>query len=299
MGRLSYLSIFLAASFCSASAQGVEVSLGQGTFNTSASLKGLMRADVDLDVTSVSIRQPSTSLGHSPWRFAGRLDLFQSGTVNSLTDFASTPVTTGLPFIGGSVDDLVDEYTPVPVPADYRVTGADVDLSLAYEVLNGKQGGLNIGVNTGLTAPFMETRHMGSDANVFLDLLDLTKTHIRTYKLGPTVSGFWRLSPALVLNAEWIYNVQSGTLDNDVFDGGVDIDGHYRSLDLNLRIQPQTWPKYLAWMKHGYLTLGYRDAQWDYDKARFSFQQAAVTVPAELDMSFSKTALYAGVGLSF
>ncbi len=280
-------------------ASGLELSLGQGTFNTQASLKGLMRADVDLDVTTLALRQPTTALGDSGWAWAGRLELFQSNTVNEFTDFASTPLTTGIPFIGASVDDLVDDYTPVPVPADYRVTGFDLDVSFSREVFQGDRGGIRLGINTGLTAPFMETRHLSSDANVFLDLLDLTETDIRTYKLGPVVSAYWRASPGVTLSGEWIWNRQVGSLSNDVFDGSVDIEGSYSSLDVNLKYQPAHWPAYLKWLKKSYLAVGYRRATWDYDKAEFSFQQAAITVPAELDMSFSKTSLYAGVGFDF
>ncbi len=277
----------------------VEVSLGQGTFKVDAGLKGLMKVDVDLAVTTLSIRQASVPIKNSPVSFAARLDLFQSDTVNKVTDFASKPVTAGIPFFGGSVDDIVADFTPIPVPANYRVYGMDLDLGFSYAVLEHQKGYLRIGLNTGLTLPFMQTRDMLRDANVFLDILEMSDTEISTYKLGPAFYAAWDVSSAVRLNAEWILNKQWGRLNNDRFFSGVDIEGTYSSLDLNLRFQPKKWPSYLAWLKHGYLVGGYRLASWDYDKAVFSFPQATLTVPAELDMSFSKSSVYLGLGLAF
>lgn len=280
-------------------AAAVEVTLGRGNFTANASLKGLMEANIDLDVTSLSLAQPATQVSDSPVLWSGRLELFQSGFVNQVTDFARQPVSTDIPFLGASADDLATNLTPLPVPADYRVYGVDLDARLDWELISTAKGHLRLGINTGLTFPFMETRNMGQDANAFLDLLETTSTRIRSYKLGPAIGASWAISPSIRLQGDWIINLQRGTLENDLLGSGIDIEGRYTRLDANITIQPTQWPRYLQWLKKGYWLLGYRSTRWDYDKARFSFRQSSLTVPTILDMDFSKSMIYLGLGTSF
>jgi len=280
-------------------ASAIEVTLGQGSFSSTASLKGLMKADIDLDIVSLSVAQPATAIGQLPVLWSARLKLFQSGFVNQLTDFARQPVSTDIPFLGASADDLAASYTPVPVPTDYRIHGIDLNLRLDWPLVTSNDGYLHVGINSGVTLPFMKTRNMGQDANVFLDLLETTSTEIRSYKLGPAISASWALTPAIRLQGEWTVNIQRGTLDNDLLGAGIDIKGRYTQFDAGVRIQPQHWPRYLEWLQNGYLLAGYRSTRWDYDRASFSFRQAALTVPTELDMDFSKSSVYLGLGVSF
>ncbi len=280
-------------------ATAVEVTLGHGNFTTNASLKGLMEADIDLDVTAVSLSQPATEIGRSPMLWSARLELFQSGFVNQATDFASQPVSTDIPLFGSSIDDLAATLTPIPVPADYRVYGIDLDIRLDWPLIMNDKGYFRLGINSGLTLPFMETRNMGQDANVFLDLLETTSTNIHSYKLGPAMSVSWAATPAVRLQGEWVVNIQRGTLENDLLGSGIDIEGRYTRFYAGIRIQPRQWPRYLQWLANGYLLAGYRATRWDYDKASFSFRQASLTVPTVLDMDFSQSIVYLGLGVSF
>ncbi len=280
-------------------ASAIEVTLGQGSFTSTASLKGLMKADIDLSTVSLSVAQPATPVGQLPVLWSARLELFQSGFVNQATDFASQPVSTDIPLLGSSIDDLAATLTPIPVPADYRVYGIDLDVRLDWPLIMNNKGYIRLGINSGLTLPFMETRNMGRDANVFLDLLETTSTSIRSYKLGPAISVSWAATPAIRLQGEWVVNIQRGTLENDLLGSGIDIEGRYTRFDAGIRIQPRQWPHYLQWLENGYLLAGYRATRWDYDKASFSFRQASLTIPAILDMDFTQSTIYLGLGVSF
>ena len=278
-------------------AHAVEVALGRGGFTTTASLTNVMRADLDLDITELSLSQPAARLGRLPLYWSARLDLFDSGFVNRVTDFASTPLRSDIPFLGGSIDDVAADY--VPVPADYRIHGIDFNIDLGWPLLETPRGFISIGANTGITLPYMKTRNVKRDANVFLDLLETTSTEIRTYKLGPSLTARWALTPALTLDAHWLLNRQWGTLNNDLLGSGIDIEGSYHRLDLGLRLQPKQWPRGLGWLRHGYLAAGFSQTRWDHDRSSISIRQAAASVPSELDMRFSSTVFSLGVGVSF
>ena len=278
-------------------AHAVEVALGRGDFTTTASLQGVMRADLDLDITELSLSQPATRLGRLPLYWSARLDLFDSGFVNRVTDFASTPLRRDIPFFGGSADDLAADY--VPVPADYRIHGIDFNVDLGWPLLETPRGFIAIGANTGITLPYMKTRNVKRDANLFLDLLQTTSTEIRTYKLGPNLAARWALTPALTLDAHWLLNRQWGQLDNDLLGSGIDIEGSYHRLDIGLRLQPKQWPRGFSWLRHGYLAAGFSQTRWDHDRTSINIRQAAASVPSELDMRFSTTVFSLGVGISF
>ena len=278
-------------------ANAIEVSLGRGDFTTTASLEGVMRADFDLDITELSLSQPATRLGRLPLYWSARLDLFDSGFVNQVTDFASTPPRGDIPFLGGSADDLAADY--IPVPADYRIHGIDFNIDLGWPLLDTTQGFIAIGANSGITLPYMKTRNVERDANVFLDLLEATSTEIRTYKLGPSLMARWAPTPALTLDAHWLLNRQWGMLDNDLLGSGIDIEGSYHRLDIGLRLQPKQWPRGLGWLRHGYLTAGFSQTRWDHDRTTVSIQQAAASAPSKLDMRFSSTVFSLGIGVTF
>ena len=278
-------------------AHTVEVALGRGDFTTTASLQGVMRADFDLDITELSLSQPATRLGRLPLYWSARLDLFDSGFVNRVTDFASTPLRSDIPFFGGSADDLAADY--VPVPADYRIHGIDFNVDLGWPLLETPRGFIAIGANTGITLPYMKTRNVKRDANLFLDLLETTSTEIRSYKLGPRLAARWALTPALTLDAHWLLNRQWGRLDNELLGSGIDIEGSYHRLDIGLRLRPKQWARGLGWLRHGYLAAGFSRTRWDHDRTSINIRQATASVPSELDMRFSTTVFSLGVGIGF
>jgi hypothetical protein len=216
-----------------------------------------------------------------------------------MTDFTSQPVRSDIPVVGSSIDDLAGDSTTVPVPADYRVHGLDLNIGIGYALLDDSRAHLWIGINSGLSLPFMRTRNMGTDANLVLDVLRATSTEIRTLKLGPTMAASWQPSPMLTLRASWTGDHQWGRLDNTLLDSGIDIDGGYSQCDLSIELHSKHWPRALRWLQNGHVALGYHHSRWKFDTATFNLRQASVNTPATLDMAFTQETLYAGIGIDF
>ena len=277
----------------------LELTLGRGVFDLNAELKGMMKTQVDLDITSLSIAQPKTQLFHSAYSWSASVDIFQSATINKVTDFIRQPANSSLPFIDSSADEFVSDVDYIPVPTDYRVYGVDMNVALSRLILEHERGTFNLGVVTGVSMPFMETKNTQRNADVFLDLLETTSTEIITYKLGLSLEGDWQWTEEITTRAAYTLAKQYGCLDNELLGSGIDIEGQYSLFDLSIRWQKEQWPAWIRVLKHGYLTAGYQYVDWDYQQASFSFQQAQITVPTKLDMNFLKSTLYMGVGLRF
>ncbi len=280
-------------------AQALEVRIANGDFDLDGAINPVMEAGFSLPTTTISLAEPHYSIGGSRF-FAGfNLDYFSSDTLNRLTDFASTPLTTPIPGFGGSVSDQVATYTRVPVPADYRIHGTNVDLHLGYDLLHTPQGTVSAGINTGISMPFMETRNLQDDANVILELMDSFDTRIRSYKLGPVVTAEWHGVNGLSISGKWIFNLQTGSVDNDLIEGKFDIDGSYHSITLALHYFPGR-QFHKPWLpRNSFVTAGWQRDAWDFDKASVTVQGFTATTPTDLDLSFSHQRLYIGAGVTF
>ncbi len=279
--------------------RAVEVSVGTGSFDSTFSLAGLMRVGASLDVQTLSLRQPPTSLGGSPWLIGGRVDVFQSDTIDRITDFASRPLTTAFPGLGVSVDDLIAAYTPVPVPADYRVRGIDLDAALMYRLVERPETKLTVGVNTGLSLPVIRTRNLVRDARLLLDVLDATETEITTYKLGPALSAEWRPLSGVAVRAEWLLNRQWGRIENDYLRGGFEAEGVYHALDLALTVGLEAVAPAVPALRDAYLVVGYRAADWRFARGAVDVRGRTAVLPSELDADFDMAYGYLGLGIAF
>ena len=295
MKRLSILPLLLA----SLPSAALDLTVGSGHFDTRASIDGMMSASIDLDITTLSLRQPATPIAGLPLHWSMRLELFQSAYANRVADFVSQPVRTDIPRLGGSIDDLANDFTAVPVPADYHVYGLDLNIGIGHGLLDTDRGSVRIGLNSGVTLPFLRTRNLATDANLLLDVLDTTTTEIQTLKLGPAMTASWQASPVLTLRGSWTYDRQWGRLDNELLASGIGIDGSYWQWDIGVELHSHDWPSGLRWLQNGHVVAGYRRSRWDFDSTTVRLPRASAVVPAMLDMAFTQETLYAGVGIEF
>ncbi len=281
------------------SLHALDLRYGRGDFSTDVAIIPLFHGDLDLDIDTWTLSQPHTGIGDTAFFYSARFDYFESSFINQLTDFASLPLMTPFPVTGQSIDDLIDQYTSIPVPADYRIHGTNLDVSLGYDLIRKKQGFLGLGINTGFTFPFMKTRNLQSDANLVLDLLDTFETEIRTWKIGPVVHAGYVPKEGLTLQGMAAWNYQTGRLDNDLLGSGIQIDGDYFTLDLSGRLHLTHLLRESGWMNHWYVTGGYTYSKWNFDGATVHVRSNNISIPRVLDMDFSHSNLYLGLGYQF
>ena len=279
-------------------AHALELRYGSGDFNIGMDVP-LISMDTKLSVDTLTLAEPHKNLGDSRLYYQFRADYFDSDTVNKLTDFASLPLRTKLPVINSSVTDLVADNTPLPVPADYRLHGLNVDAGIGYDVIKTPKGHVGVGVNTGVSTPFMEVRNFKlATANVVMDALDTFDTDITTYKAGVALQGSYQLSPALEVSSSASLNHQTGEMDNGIIGAGIDMDGSYRTLEVSAKIKPAVLlhqPK----LKNAFITIGHSQSRWDYDTTEITTPVGAFNVPGVMDADFEHSSTFIGAGYDF
>ncbi len=270
----------------------LELNFGVGEFNIKQSINPLFSNNISLDLNTLSLSETHQKIGRSKYYYNFNFEYFDSDTLNKITDFSSKPLTTPIPFAGGSISDRVADYTQLPVPADYRMRGINLDFGFGYELHRDKNKQFGMGINTGLSLPFMEVHNMKNTVNLLIELADRFDTEIKTYKLGASAFAQYQLKPDLNFTVNTSYNLQTGQMDNNIVGSGIDISGSYFTLTSNLIYQPKQF-KGLA------VNAGYTSNHWDYDSTTVSTPIADRKIPRVIDTSFSANNFFAGLGYHF
>ena len=277
--------------FCHATS-ALELSLGSGDFNMGADINPLFSSDVEISAHVWSLTEKHKNIRDSKLYYQFQFDYFSSDTVDNITEFASHPASTSIPVIGSSIDDGIDQFTQIPVPADYQIRGIDFNIGLGYDLIETPETTLGIAFNTGLSTPFMKIRNMDTTANLVIDLLDTFDTKVETYKLGSSLYAEHKLNNQLSLMSHVSLNFQTGTMENDTLGNNISIDGTYQTLNIGLKYQP-------GFLNGLSLTGGYNYRIWDYGSTSVETPVGKTKVARELDMDFVLSNIYLGVAYHF
>ncbi len=282
-------------------ASAMELRIGSATFNWQMGM-GFMQSDFDLDAHVWSLGEQHNSFGDSRLYYFYNADLYQSDYVDRLTTLITTPLTYDFP-VFGSFNDAVADHTSLPVPADYKIRGFDLNLGIGYDLLKNDRSYLGIGINTGLSIPVLKMKNLRKSASVTYDLLDHTDTTIKTYKLGPILHAGYRPVSSLLLYASFGAGLQTGTIENGWIKSSLSVDGSYSTLDLGLRYTPWQSTRDLGWIRLDpklFLTAGYTRKSWRMDDAKIkAFNIAQFDSGGLFTDSFDANYWYLGIGYDF
>ena len=282
------LSIILPTAFV----QALDFSYGKGTLDFKSSINPFISSDVSLDIDTLSLAERHKTLRNSKYYYHFKLDYFDSDFVNKMTDIARIPVSTPLPIVDTAIDDYIAKYTKMPVPTDYRVHGLDFDIGLGYDLYKDEKSLVGVSVNTGISTPFMKMRNIKNSLKYFLGALNTFDTKVKTYKIGVSAVAQQKINDQFSVSGSATLNYQTGEMDNDLVGSGIDVDGSYFKLDLNLKYKPASFKKL-------YLTGGYTYNKWDYNGMTVKVPVGQFKVPRNMDMAFESNNVYLGVGYQF
>ncbi|RUM62967.1 MAG: hypothetical protein DSZ05_09325 [Sulfurospirillum sp.] len=281
--------------------QAMEFRISSGTFNWEMGMP-FMKADFDLDSNIYSISEQHNNFGDSRIYYFYNADIYQSDTMDKMTTFVTRPLTQRVPFFG-SFNDAVEKYTSIPVPADYKIRGFDLNLGIGYDLFHDAKGVIGVGVNTGLSLPVMKMTNMQKSAKLTYNLLDKTDTTIKTWKLGPVIHANYEIAPKFMVYGSFSAGIQTGTIENDWVKSSFDVDGSYTTLDLGGRYTPWSSTKDLGWIRLDpklFFTVGYSYKKWDMDEAKVNtFNIAEFSSGGIVKTSFDTSYFYLGVGYDF
>jgi len=273
--------------------EAIDIKMGKGTFDWEMGIDKFMKADFGLDINTISISENHANFGDNKLYYFYNADIYSSDFVDQMTTLMATPITHEFP-IFGSINDAIDKYTPIPTPSSYKISGFDLNLGVGYDFYKEKNNYLGIGINTGLSLPVMKMKDLVQSVQFTRKILKATKTTIKTYKLGPTLTGGFEIAPKLLAYGTFGFGFQKGSIENDWIRSSMDVDGGYSVLDFGINYAPL--PKYPKL----HLTLGYSKKSWSVDKVKADmFNIFNIEGFSMLDSDFSSSSAYLGVGYRF
>lgn len=261
-----------------------------------------MDASFDLDINVLSIKNSHDNFSDGNLYYFYDADIYGSDFADKLTTLATYPVTYNIPLFG-SINDAIADYTPVPVPSEYKVRGFDINLGVGYDVYHKENSYFGIGVTTGFTMPVMKMKNLLKTAEMTYNILDATKTTMLTYKLGLAVHSGIEITPELLLEGSASIGYQTGYVKNDWFNSSFDADGNFKTLNIALKYTPFKTETNLAGIKvepQLYFTLGFTHRSWDMDKAKVNMGNVfSVESFGMADVGFTTNYTYVGIGYNF
>jgi len=246
----------------------VELRVGNGNFSWEMGINNFMKSDVDLNIFTVSLNEHHSNFNDSNMYYFFSADFYGSKTFDKVTQFASIPVTTNLPFYGGSISDIADKYTKIPVPSEYKIRGFDLNLGMGYDLYKENNNFFGVGINTGLSMPVMKMKNYIESALAVYTLLDATDTSLMTYKFGPSLQFNYEFAPSVSFYGYASYGVQHGDMKNDWFLSSMNVDGRYSVVDIGIKYMPYKGSYDLGWFSVNpdfFMTLGFTYKNWEVD----------------------------------
>jgi len=283
-----------------------EMRYGKGTFDMSMGVNKLFTMDMSLDIDVLTLSEHHANFSDYPVYYFYNADFYTSDFIDKMTQWASYPVTMNIPFFGASMEDMIKEYTMIPVPADYKIKGFDLDIGIGYDVLkdpNNKNNYFGVAISSGMSMPTMETQDMIGDARLTYNLLKDTKTKIKTYKIGAAIQANYEIAPKFSVYGFGSYGHQTGDIKNEYMLSSMDVDGTYSVIDFGIKYTPYSTTKDFGWITISpklYFTLGHTYKKWDVDDVKvnlFKFFNANMFGPFTTEFESQYT--YVGVGYSF
>lgn len=277
-----FLSIGMLVGLYTASANAVELRLGQGEFSLDTQMQPLAGINSTIDVRTITLNEAHRPIRNTKWNYSWQADYFESGTSERVVELVLPPATTSL-----------------PVPSDYHVHGFNADVGIGYDVVSTERSRLGIGINGGASAPMINIQNPSSGINVVDETLDLADTEIITYKIGVAVQGEYEVVSGISIDAKATLNHQKVEIENKLLSSNSEVDGQYQSYQIGIKLKPGQLLQQAA-LKNSFLTIGYQRSKWDYESGAVATSIAGVSTPNNDDnVSFQHTNTYLGVGYDF
>jgi hypothetical protein len=196
---ISFLIIFIS------NLSALELTYAKGDFKYKFGLDGVMDASVNMDVNILSVRENHYLVSKNLYIF-GSFDIYNSDT---LDDYASY-INYGADFspFGVSATDVASNMG-APVPVSFEMRGIDMIIGIGYDVYKDDKSSVGIGFASGISMPYIQTKNLIQDAELFMAILDKTKTEIMSYKLMPSIQGRYQIIPLVAIEASLSYGYQA------------------------------------------------------------------------------------------
>jgi hypothetical protein len=277
-----------------------EFQYGNGTFSMEGGFLGLTDS-ISTDISSYSLVQRHSNIG----------DFFYG---YDLIWYDSDVMKQGQ----HTYNSMFPNSSPLSIPnMEHRFKGLDANLRVGYDVINENEDNfLGVGILVGLSIPTIEEYSLKNNSDQKLrkssdpvnsnELMVESKTEIKTYKIGPTISFQKSFNKKVSIYGTGSYAYQTGEIKNSYADAKYTVDGTFQEYNLGLYFTPFTETYKWGWLTLSpriYATLGYKYANWDVDEMAINLSGNEMSSEFldifATDFSMDTSIGYFGLGYSF
>ena len=283
-------------------ANALDFRYGKGSFDTDISIKYFMDYEIDYDIDVFALSEQHKSFSSYPLFFYYDAELYFSDTQQEDVDFANPMADIQMPFFG-SANDMLDTFSGFfPVEGDYEALGFDFNFGVGYDLYRNGDSFLGIAVNSGASMPMMSAENLDDKASLAFDLVEAFDLDISTYKIGPALKANFVINEKLSFYGSYSYGFQTATIESNLFQSDVDVDGSYSLLDIGLRFRP--WKEKTNYGSISFspklsFTLGHTNKSWEVDSVNVNLYGFNTDVFRPFTADYKSSYTYLSVGYSF
>ena len=300
-----YLSIAVLSALFASTASAGEYRFATGKFNWKLNFP-FMSTDIDQTVGVLSYNEAHSNILSSKFFYYYNVDLYTAKLSNKLTSYIKEATTTIPKNPMSDYASMASKYSPISVPTEFKIHGIDANVGLGYDLVNDKKFILGVGVNTGLSLPYLDSSTSKDTKIKMPDIapkVDMGKTDMFTYKLGPMLYAQLNITKKLSAYASGSYGYQVGWISNAYLGSSLTVHGQYNYIDIGLRYRP--WEKnidlgFFEINPSFYLTAGYMHKEWKINDIKVTaFKNLTAKLGGVVKNRFKNDYGYLGIGYSY
>lgn len=180
----------------------------------------------------------------------------------------------------------------MPFDGQYKIRGFDLNLGMGYDFYKADQNHIGIGVNLGVSMPWMKVKDLSQEIEFIDTILTSEDTKMTTYKFGPAVHMKYQLAKEMFFYGYMSYGLENGSMENDGFHMSTDIRGTYQVYDFGVK-------KENLFHKNIYMALGYTYKRWDDDDIYTEMKNPEMPMAGQMDTAMRSKSIYIGLGYQF
>lgn len=284
-----------------------EFQYGNGTFSMEGGFLGLTES-IETDISSYSLVERHSNIGK--FFYGYDLTWYDSDVMKQEQHIYDN--------ISSSVNSMFPDNSTLNTSAlDHKFKGLDANIRVGYDVIHqDRDNFLGVGLLVGLSIPTIDdsssqkstdsSSQKSSDPVNSNELMVESKTEIKTYKIGPTISFQKSFNKKVSIYGTGSYAYQTGDIDNDYTNTKYSVDGSFQEYNLGLYFTPFTETFEWGWLTLSpriYATIGYKYSKWDVDEMAINLSGQEINSelldPLATEFNMDTSVGYFGVGYSF
>ncbi|WP_281950776.1 hypothetical protein [Nitrosophilus kaiyonis] len=254
--------LFLSAiSFLSAA----EFEIGKGNASLEGGFLGFNKKKSD-SVKILTFKEQHQNILKSNIFYSYKISYIKSDTIQKEKQNFNTGYSQNIPNNPFGINSQI-----IPMPdINYEIEGLDAQISLGYDVLKkDNRNYLGLGIIGGISLPWIESeKNDNNNANDFIkNGFERSKTKIKTFKIGPTLSFQKTLNRYFSIFGDFNYAYQTGKIKNNYANFNSNINGNFYEYNIGIRFQVKTFKKSFLGIiisPRFFIQTGYRKSKWEF-----------------------------------